>query len=282
MSSGYNFDWLSSIQGNADKLFFILGPCAMENEAHTLKIAEFLKNLSEELRFNLIFKASFDKANRISLDSYRSVGLDEGLKILAKVRSTFQLPVLTDVHEVSQVPYVAEVVDVLQTPAMLCRQTDLLVAVGKSGKPVNVKKGQFITAENMQHAVKKVESTGNKNVWLCERGVSFGYNNLVVDYRNFPIMKRFGKPVVFDATHAVQQPGGQGNSSGGDRSFVASLAASAVTQGIAGLFMEVHENPEKALSDGPNSVRLSQLKELMLYLIDLDAWSKQRPIPLVS
>jgi 2-dehydro-3-deoxyphosphooctonate aldolase (KDO 8-P synthase) len=270
------FAWLKKISGNADQLFFILGPCSMENEAHTLKIAEFLKQLSEKLKFNLIFKASFDKANRISGSSYRSVGLDEGLRILALVREQFDLPVITDVHEVDQVQQVASVVDVLQTPAMLCRQTDLLVAAGKTGLPVNIKKGQFLAPENMEGAIQKVTSTGNEHAWICERGFTFGYNNLVVDYRNFPIMKRFGKPCVMDVTHAVQRPGGQGSSSGGDRNLVPGLAAAAIVQGIAGMFMEVHDNPDKALSDGPNTIRLSTLESLLAYLIDLDAWTKQR------
>lgn len=273
-----NFPWLNNVS-NTTPLFFILGPCSMESEAHTLKMAEFLVNLSKKLKFNLIFKSSFDKANRISGSGYRSLGLDEGLRILARVRSEFNVPVTTDVHETYQVEPAAEVVDVIQIPAMLCRQTDLLVAAGKTGKPVNIKKGQFLAAENMEGAIKKVTSTGNEHAWVCERGFTFGYNNLIVDYRNFAIMKRFGKPCILDATHAVQRPGGLGGSTGGDREFVANLAASAVVQGISGLFMEVYDEPEKALSDGPNMIRLSQLEDLISYLIDLDAWSKVRPVP---
>jgi len=275
-------EWVKKIGGNRDALFFILGPCAIENEAHSLKIAEFLKVLSEKLKFNLIFKSSFDKANRTTLQSYRSVGLDEGLRILEKVKKMFDLPVVTDVHEVCQIEAVAEVADVLQTPSFLCRQTDLLVAAGKTGKPINVKKGQFVTVEIMRHALEKIRATGNKNAWLCERGYTFGYNNLIVDYCNFPVMKSYNAPVIFDVTHSVQRPGGLGNASGGDRSLVPALAAAAVVQGIAGMFMEVHEQPEKALSDGPNSVRLSDLEKLLRYLIDLDQWVKNREIPEIS
>ena len=271
--------WFERVQGNEQPIFFILGPCALEDEAKTLKAAEFLKNLSEKLKFNLIFKGSFDKANRISLQSYRGCGIDEGLRILEKVKRELSLPVITDVHEVGHVQQVADVVDVVQIPAMLCRQTDLLLAAGKTGKPVHAKKGQFFPPEAMGEVVKKVESTGNANVWLCERGYTFGYQNLVVDYRNFPIMKRFGKPVVFDATHAVQRPGGLGISSAGDRIFVPPLVAAAIVQGIAGVFMEVHENPEVALSDGPNTVRLAHLESLLTHLIELDAWIKSKPIP---
>lgn len=273
------YPWLNAVQGNQAPLFFMLGPCSIENEEDTLKSAEFLKNLSEKLKFRLIFKVAFDKANRISLSSFRGHGFDEGLRILRKVKAEFDLPIITDVHESVQVPAVAEVADVIQIPAMLCRQTDLLLAAGKTGKPVHVKKGQFFSAENMHGVIQKVESTGNSHVWLCERGYSFGYQNLVVDYRNFPIMKQFGKPVVFDATHAVQRPGGQGHASAGDRHMVATLATAAVSLGLAGVFMEVHENPEKALCDGPNMVRHSQLESLVGYLIELDAWVKAKKAP---
>ena len=271
--------WLKTVTGNQAPLFFILGPCSIENETDTLKAAEFLKSLSEKLKFNLIFKVAFDKANRLSLSSFRGHGLDEGLKILSKVKEQFDLPLITDIHESEQAAPVAEVVDVIQIPAMLCRQTDLLLAAGKTGKPVHVKKGQFFAPEDMQGVITKVESTGNENVWLCERGYSFGYKNLVVDYRNFPIMKQYGKPVVFDATHAVQRPGGQGHASGGDRFMVSTLATAAVSLGLAGVFMEVHANPEQALCDGPNMVRHSQLESLVAYLMDLDAWVKGRSAP---
>ncbi len=274
-----DFAWLREIKDNSEKLFFILGPCAIENEKHSLKVAECLKKLSEKLKFNFIFKSSFDKANRMSVKSYRGVGINKGLRILEKVRNTIGVPVITDVHDVSQVASVSDVVDVIQTPALLCRQTDLIAAAGNTGKPVNVKKGQFMTAEGMQHIADKALSTGNKNIWLCERGASFGYNNLVVDYRNFSIMKSFGRPIVFDVTHSVQRPGGQGCASSGDRGLVPSLAASAVAQGIAGVFMEVHEDPEKAPCDGPNSVRLAHLENLVRYLIDLDTWAKERELP---
>lgn len=273
-------DWIYTIQGNSQPLFFILGPCAIEDEASTMYAAQFLKKLSEKLKFNFIFKAAFDKANRISLSSFRGCGMDNGLRILEKVKQEFDLPIITDVHETIQVAPVAQVADVIQIPAMLCRQTDLLVAAGKTGKPVHLKKGQFLAPENMGELVKKVESTGNSNVWLCERGYSFGYQNLIVDYRNFPIMKRLGKSLVFDATHAVQRPGGVGNAStGGDRIFVPPLVASAVAQGVAGLFMEVHAEPEKALSDGPNSIRHAHLESFLSYIIDLDAWAKSHPVP---
>lgn len=267
---------LKSISGNSDPIFFILGPCAMESEDHSLKTAEFLKKLSEKLNFKLIFKSSFDKANRTSISSYRSLGMEAGCKILSKVKKEFDLPTTTDIHEPSQAQFVAEHVDILQIPAFLCRQTDLLTASGKTGKIVNVKKGQFVAPEVMGEITKKVESSGNQNVWLCERGYAFGYGNLIVDYRNFSIMKSIGKPVIFDATHSVQRPSSLGLSSGGDRKFVLDLAISAVAQGIAGIFMEVHQEPEKAPCDGPNSIRLSQLEDTLKYLIELDNFVKTR------
>lgn len=276
------FPWLKEIKDNSAPLFFILGPCVIENEQHTLMIAEFLKKLSEKLRFNFIFKSSFDKANRTSLNNFRGIGIDKGLQILEKVRKEFDLPIVTDVHETSQVATIAQVVDVLQIPAFLCRQTDLLVAAGKTGKIIHVKKGQFIAPEVMPSIFEKIESSGNSNIWACERGYTMGYGNLVVDFRNFPIMKSFGKPIVFDATHAVQRPSGLGCSSGGDRTFVPPLAIAAIAQAIAGVFMEVHDQPEKALCDGPNSIRLSQLENLLTYLIDLDTWTKKRQLPQVS
>ena len=275
-------DFFRKIKDNLDPLFFILGPCVIESEKHSLKAAEFLKNLSEKLKFKFIFKSSFDKANRTALNNFRGVGVEEGLKILSKIKLEFDLPVITDVHESWQVDEVAQVVDVLQVPAFLCRQTDLLLAVGGTGKTINVKKGQFISAQTMGKVVEKIQSTGNENIWLCERGYIFGYNNYVVDYRNFPIMKKFGKPIVFDATHSVQLPSGQGCSSDGDRNFVAPLATSAVAQGIAGIFMEVHDNPENAPCDGPNSIRFSQLQDLLQYLLDLDSWVKSKKTPIIS
>lgn len=273
-----SYEWLYKV-GNDQQLFFILGPCAIEGESFTFKAAEFLKKLSEKLSFKLIFKGSFDKANRISLTSKRGVGIDQGLKILAHVKQEFDLPVITDVHDISQMAAIADVVDVIQIPAFLCRQTDLLLAAGNTGLPIHLKKGQFLAPENMEPLIAKIESTGNQNTWLCERGFTFGYNNLIVDSRNYPIMKSTGKPVVLDATHAVQRPGGLGGASGGNREFVATLAAAAVVQGIAGIFMEVHETPEQAHSDGPNMIRHADLEKLVSYLIDLDAWAKSNPVP---
>ncbi|HBS47718.1 TPA: 3-deoxy-8-phosphooctulonate synthase [Candidatus Dependentiae bacterium] len=274
-----NFSFLKEIRGNEKPLIFILGPCVIESESHTLKMAESLKKLSEKLNFKLIFKSSFDKANRTSLSGFRGVGLATGKKILSKVKNELDLPIITDVHESSQVEEISSFADILQIPAFLCRQTDLLLAVGKSGKIVHLKKGQFVTCGAIEKAAKKIESTGNKNIWLCERGYAFGYGDLIVDFRNFTTMKSFGRPVTFDATHSVQKPSGLGDASGGDRSFVADLAISAVSAGIAGIFMEVHDNPEKALCDGPNSIRLSQLEDLIKYLMELDAFvkSKKRP-----
>lgn len=274
-----NFPWLNSLEGNDQPLFFILGPCVLESEKSVLTAAEFLKKLSQKLHFNFIFKASYDKANRTALSAFRGPKSHDGLRILERIRNEFSIPVITDVHETSHIKDAASVVDVLQIPAFLCRQTDLLIEAGKTGKPVNVKKGQFLAPEGMKSVAEKVASSGNKNIWLCERGYTFGYQNLIVDYRNFPIMKSFGYPVIFDVTHSVQHPGRLGNATGGDRTVVPSLAASAVVQGIAGIFMEVHENPEAALSDGPNSIRHKDLEKIITYLQDLDTWTKQRKIP---
>ena len=275
-------DQFKKIKDNSQPLFFILGPCAMESEEHTLKIAKFLTELSAKLKFDFIFKSSFDKANRSSISNPRGLGINEGLAALKRVKEEFDIPIVTDIHETCQVAQVAQVADVLQIPAFLCRQTDLLLAAGKTGKIVHLKKGQFLAPENVGSLVKKIESTENQNIWLCERGYSFGYNNLVVDYRNFPIMKEFGKPVIFDVTHSIQRPGGQGNCSGGNKEFIPALAVSAVSQGIAGVFMEVHDNPAKALCDGPNSVPLDQLEGLLKHLIELDAWVKSRKLPVVK
>ncbi|MFA6263404.1 MAG: 3-deoxy-8-phosphooctulonate synthase [Candidatus Babeliales bacterium] len=279
MKNNSALQWVEHVTGNNEPLFFILGPCVMENEADTMRSAEFLKTLSEKLNFKLIFKGSFDKANRTALQGFRGIGIDEGLKILTRVKDTFNVPVITDVHETVHVNAVADVVDVLQIPAFLCRQTDLLFAAGTTKKPVHVKKGQFETPESMHHVIGKIESTGNTNVWLCERGFSFGYNNLVVDYRNFPIMKNLNKPVVFDVTHSVQRPGGLGCASGGDSAFITSLAAAAIVQGIAGLFLMVHPEPSKARCCGPVSVTFQRLEPVLTYLIELDAWAKSRVIP---
>lgn len=271
------FDWLKSITGNDTPIFFLLGPCAMESEDQALRIADFLAKMSTELGVKIIFKSSFDKANRTSLGNYRSVGLEQGLKIFSRIRRDFGLPVVTDIHESWQAEPVGAVVDVIQIPAFLCRQTDLLTSAGKTGKIIFIKKAQFLRPEKMIGAVDKVRSTLNHQVWLGERGTTFGYVDLVVDMKAFPIMKEFGCPIIFDATHSVQKPGELGPSSGGERRFVYSLAAAAVTQRIAGIFMEIHQNPDEALSDGPNSVRLSQLVDLVKSLRDLDAFIKKQP-----
>ncbi len=265
-------------QSNNTPLSFILGPCVIESAAATLESAAFLSELAKELGFNLIFKGSFDKANRSSIHGFRGVGHEKGLAILEQVQQKYQVPVITDIHESGMVAEVASVVDVLQIPAFLARQTDLLVAAGNTGKPINLKKGQFMTAAQAGASLEKIHAlTGNKNVWLCERGYTFGYENLVVDYRNFSLLKAFNVPVVFDATHSVQLPGaGAQGGSGGQRQFVADLAAAAVTQRISTLFMEVHPEPDKALCDGPNSVYWSDLPELLRYLMDLDAFVKNR------
>lgn len=276
------FDWVGTVTGNEAPLFFLLGPCAMENEDQALHIADFLATLAQKTGVKIIFKSSFDKANRTSLGNYRSVGLEQGLKIFSRIRKEFGLPVVTDIHEAWQAESVGAVVDVIQIPAFLCRQTDLLIAAGKTGKVVFIKKAQFVRPEKMLGAADKVRSTSNHNVWLGERGTAFGYVDLVVDMRAFPIMKEFGCPVIFDATHAVQKPGELGPSSGGERRFVHSLATAAITQKIAGIFMEIHEKPENALSDGPNSVRLSQLPDLVISLRNLDAFIKSQPTLTIS
>ncbi len=274
-----SLEHLNTLSSNSSPLFFILGPCAMESREHTLFLAQEIARLRDEKKCHIIFKASFDKANRTSAKGYRSLGMEKGLEILAEVRSTYELPVVTDVHETWQVPYVSQVADIVQIPAFLCRQTDLIAKAAKTGKVVFIKKGQFLAAENVAQLIEKATQFGGAGVWIGERGYTFGYKDLIVDFRGFPVMKSFGKPVVFDVTHSVQQPGGAGCSSGGNRSFVAPLVVSAVAQGIAGVFMEIHENPDLALSDGPNSVRLSDLSSLVTYLIQLDAWTKERSLP---
>jgi 2-dehydro-3-deoxyphosphooctonate aldolase (KDO 8-P synthase) len=257
--------------GGNKPLVLIAGPCVIENEAETLRCAERLKAITSELGMQLVFKASYDKANRTSVTAFRGPGMVEGLRILAKVKQEYDLPVLSDIHGLEQVAPAAELLDVLQIPAFLCRQTDLVVAAGRTGRVVNVKKGQFLAPWDMENVVGKLRATGNEQIVLTERGASFGYNNLVVDMRSLPIMRRTGCPVVFDATHSVQLPGGQGGSSGGQREFVEFLGRAAVATGIDGIFMEVHEEPDKALCDGPNSVRLADLPDLLGQLLAIDA-----------
>jgi 2-dehydro-3-deoxyphosphooctonate aldolase (KDO 8-P synthase) len=255
--------------GGGSPLALIGGPCAIEDERHALMMAERLQRMTADARVPFIYKSSYDKANRSSVHSYRGPGLKEGLRILARVKETTGLPVLSDVHDVAEVEPAAEVLDVLQVPAFLCRQTDLLLACGRTRRPVNVKKGQFVAPRDMGNVVEKIRSTGNEDVLLTERGTSFGYNNLVVDFRGLPIMRGFGYPVIFDATHSVQLPGGAGDRSGGERQYVQALARAAVSVGVDALFMEIHENPDRTLpdgrplSDGPNMLRLDDLPRLL-------------------
>ena len=259
----------------AGELVLIAGPCVIESEAHALHMAGAIAELARRAGLPFVFKASCDKANRSSIDSYRGPGFEAGLKVLAKVKADIGVPVTTDVHEPAQAEPAAGVVDLLQVPAFLCRQTDLLVACGATGKPVNVKKGQFMAPGDMRHAVAKLRSTGNDRVLLTERGVSFGYNTLVSDMRALPQLAALGAPVVFDATHSVQQPGGQGASSGGERRFVPVLARAAVAVGVAGLFIETHQDPDRAPSDGPNMVPLASLEPLLKELIEIDRLVKR-------
>ena len=254
-----------------DKPFtLIAGPCQLENEDHALKISSELKKITSELGINLIYKTSFDKANRTSLQGKRGMGLDKSLPIFDKIRKEVGLPVLTDVHTAEQCSIVADHVDVLQIPAFLCRQTDLLVSAAKTGKIINVKKGQFLAPWDMANVIKKIEESGNKNILITERGASFGYNTLVSDMRALPIMSRFGFPIVFDATHSVQQPGGMGEKSGGQREFVPYLARAAIAVGVGAIFMETHEDPDNAPSDGPNMVPLNEVKALLKKLTEID------------
>ncbi len=261
--------------GGNRPLALIAGPCVIENEAATMRHAERLMTICNGLSIPLIFKASYDKANRTSIGAFRGPGLKEGLAILKKVKESLGVPVLSDIHSIEQIPAAAEVLDVLQIPAFLCRQTDLLVAAAQSGRVINVKKGQFLAPWDMKNVAAKLAASGNENIILTERGASFGYNNLVVDMRSFPVMRSFGYPVVFDATHSVQLPGGQGESSGGQREFVEYLSRAAIATGIDGIFMEVHEDPEKALCDGPNSIALNDLTVLLKKLKAIDQVVKQ-------
>jgi 2-dehydro-3-deoxyphosphooctonate aldolase (KDO 8-P synthase) len=266
----------STVFGGGRPLVLIAGPCAIEDEALTLRIAGFLKRMAADLGIGLVFKASYDKANRTSVTSFRGPGMAEGLRILARVKAEFDLPVISDIHDLSQVAPAAEVLDIIQIPAFLCRQTDLLVAAGETGKVINIKKGQFMAPWDMGNTVGKVESTGNDKILLTERGASFGYNNLVTDMRSLVIMRETGYPVVFDATHSVQLPGGAGASSGGQRQYVGALSRAAAATGIDGLFWEVHENPEEALCDGPNSLPLQDLKGMLESILAIDAIAKGR------
>lgn len=256
--------------GGDKGLFLLAGPCVIEDPERTLMIGRRTKEICDRLSIPYIFKASFDKANRSSYSSFRGPGLEEGLKILAHIKKELQVPVVSDIHSVEQIEPAAEVLDVLQIPAFLCRQTDLVYGAAKTGKCVNVKKGQFMAPKDMINVLKKMEEAGNENLMLTERGASFGYNNLVVDMRSFPIMRDFGYPVIFDATHSVQLPGGAGTKSSGQREFVPFLSRAAVGAGVDGLFMEVHDNPEEALSDGPNMVRLDDLEAILRDLKAID------------
>ncbi|HWG70645.1 MAG TPA: 3-deoxy-8-phosphooctulonate synthase [Steroidobacteraceae bacterium] len=269
---------LASVEVGPDRPFFLIaGPCVIESEALVLEVAGRLKEMTGALGIPFVFKASFDKANRSSRASFRGPGMDEGLRILSRVRAQIGVPVLTDVHEDTPLADVAAVVDVLQTPAFLCRQTNFIVAACSQNRPVNIKKGQFLSPWEMQNVVDKARSTGNDGIMVCERGFSFGYNNLVSDMRSLAVMRDTGCPVVFDATHSVQLPGGKGNMSGGQREFVPVLARAAVAAGVAGIFMETHPDPAKALSDGPNAWPLDRMASLLTTLKELDAAVKKQP-----
>ena len=277
MSAG-GFEVAPGVQaGEGAPLFLISGPCVIENRDHCLSVAERIGEIARKVGIPLIFKASYDKANRSSIDSYRGPGPEQGLAILAEVRERTGLPVLTDVHTAEQAVAAAAVVDVLQVPAFLCRQTDLVVAAGKTGKTVNVKKGQFVAPWDMKNVVEKVRSTGNSRILLTERGSSFGYNNLVVDMKSVPVMHDLGCPVVFDATHSAQLPGGLGATTGGQREFVPVMARAAVAAGVDGVFFEVHEDPDRALSDGPNSMRLDDMPDLLRRLLAIAAAAGTTP-----
>lgn len=268
MTKGVRIDGITV--GGGNPLVIIAGPCVIEGEDFTISLAWRLKEISQTIGTPLIFKASYDKANRTSISSARGPGITEGLRILQRVREEVALPVLSDIHRVSEVARAAEVLDVIQIPAFLCRQTDLLVEAGKAGRPVNVKKGQFLAPWDMAHVVEKITSTGNEQILLTERGTSFGYNNLVSDMKSLPVMRGLGYPVIYDATHSVQLPGGVGKASGGNREFVPFLARAAIGAGVDGVFLEVHPNPEQALSDGANSLGLNALPSLLKQLIAID------------
>ncbi|WP_440615812.1 3-deoxy-8-phosphooctulonate synthase [Cysteiniphilum sp. 6C5] len=270
---------LLDFEVGTDKPFFLIaGPCVIESEALAMDTAGYLKELTDELGISFIYKSSFDKANRSSINSFRGPGIDKGLAILEKVKKEINVPILTDAHEDTPLAEVASVVDVLQTPAFLCRQTNFIVRVCEQGLPVNIKKGQFLAPWDMKQVMEKAKSTGNQQVMACERGASFGYNNLVSDMRSLAVMRETGCPVVYDATHSVQLPGGQGNVSGGQREFVPVLARAAIAAGISGIFMETHPNPAKALSDGPNALPIQKMKSLLMQLQQIDRIVKSQPL----
>jgi len=260
----------SVIFGGKKPLVLIAGPCVIESPSGTLKIAEAIKKITSKLGVPFVFKASYDKANRTSIKSFRGPGIEEGLKVLSQIKSKLNVPVLSDVHDIEQIKIAAEVLDIIQIPAFLCRQTDLIVAAAKTGKAVNVKKGQFMAPWDVNGIVKKMEEAGNRNLLLTERGVSFGYNNLITDFRALPVMRSTGYPVIFDATHSVQKPGGLGTSSGGESQYIPLLARCAVAAGVDAIFLETHPNPAKALSDGPNSLPLKNLEKLLKDLIAIN------------
>ena len=264
------------VLSNDSDIKFILGPCQIESQSHAFDVCEEITNLSKKLKFKFIYKSSFDKANRSSHKSKRGVGIKKGLKILSKVKEKYNCPIISDVHEISQIKEAKKVLDIIQIPAFLSRQTDLLVEAGKSGVPVNVKKGQFLAPWDMKNVVRKVHSSGNNKILITERGTSFGYNNLVSDMRSIKIIKEFGYPIIFDATHSVQLPGGMGDKSGGQSEFVDTLATASTTVGISGIFMETHENPKKAPSDGPNMVALKDLGNLIHKIILYDNLTKSK------
>lgn len=265
--------------GNDKPLTIIAGPCQLESRAHGLEVSSALKEIAEKVGVELIYKTSFDKANRTSLSGQRGMGLEASLPVFAEIRETTGLPVLTDIHTAEQCAMAAEAVDVLQIPAFLCRQTDLLIAAAQTGCAINVKKGQFLAPWDMANVINKLTEAGNPNVFACERGVSFGYNTLVVDMRSIPIMKQIGCPIVMDATHSVQQPGGQGGSSGGQRQFAPHMARAAVSLGIAAVFMETHPDPDNAPSDGPNMIPLNRFEEVLRDLKAFDDLAKANPVP---
>ena len=265
------------IISNKNPICLFAGPCVLESKDHALEMSCALKEITDRLGISLIYKTSFDKANRTSFSSERGLGLIESLPVLSEIRNNYQIPIITDVHLPEHCFPVSEVVDVLQIPAFLCRQTDLLVSAAKTGKPIHVKKGQFLSPWDMLYVVDKIEKAGCNNIMLCERGVSFGYNNLISDMRSLPILSSTGYPVVFDATHSVQSPGGDGNKTSGDRHFVEILARAAVAVGVGGIFIETHQDPDSAPSDGPNMIRLDQLENLLKTLISFDCLSKNNP-----